>query len=463
MGAAGVLKELLRFAESVPNETYVFDEFTLDVTERRLVRAGETVALEPKTFDVLTALVRRAGRLATKRQLLDDVWPDAFVDEGILSVHVARLRAALGRGEGGRLIETVARSGYRFNAPVATFTGSARQLDERLRATSPEIHGLVGRGRARVLSASYFEVPTAVAAFEDAIAVDPTYAAGHAGLALARCAQAGLRLLPHADAYAAARTSAIRALALDDRCADAHAAMGAVLLMNDWDWIAAERALERALSIDASHTEAYVLYGRLLDARGDARQALGMKMKALERDPDSPFVHLEIALAYWHQREYARVLEWAGRTLALDPTHPFAREMTIGVYWKQGDFELQLAESVAHAQAFGVPAEALAPLHAAWARAGRRGVVAYSIEQVTRTPPPAHHVQLAILHGEIDERDRAFAHLDAAIDARDPALLYLKVGPQWDDLRDDARFPARLARVGLDARPVRSSVPQSQP
>jgi DNA-binding winged helix-turn-helix (wHTH) protein len=454
---------LLRFAESVPNETYVFDEFTLDVTERRLVRRGEAVALEPKTFDVLAALVRRAGRLATKRQLLDDVWPDAFVDEGILSVHVARLRTALGRGGGGRHIETVARSGYRFTAPVAAVTGPARRLDERIRATSPEIHGLVGRGRARVLSASYFEVPAAVAAFEDAIAGDPTYAAGHAGLALARCAQAGLRLLPHADAYAAARTSAIRALALDDRCAGAHAAMGAVLLMNDWDWIAAERALERALSIDSSHTEAYVLYGRLLDATGDAGAALSMKMKALERDPESPFVHLEIALAYWHRREYARVLEWAERTLALDSKHLFAREMTIGVYWKQGDFGRQLEESVAHARTFGVPADALAPLHEAYAREGRRGVVLYSIEQVSRTPPPAHHVQLAILHAELGELGPAFEHLDAAIDARDPALIYLKVGPQWDDLRGDARFAARLARIGLDARPVRSSVPESQP
>ena len=49
---------MLRFAEAVPNETYLFDDFTLDVTERRLVRGREAVALEPKTFDVLTALVR---------------------------------------------------------------------------------------------------------------------------------------------------------------------------------------------------------------------------------------------------------------------------------------------------------------------------------------------------------------------------------------------------------------------
>jgi DNA-binding winged helix-turn-helix (wHTH) protein len=272
---------LLRFAESVPNETYVFDEFTLDVTERRFARGREAVSLEPKTFDVLAALVRQAGRLLTKRQLLEDVWPDAFVDEGIVSVHVARLRSALGRDGGRCYIETVSRSGYRFNAAVATYMGTARRVPDRA-LTSPHVHALLGRGRSRVLSASYFEIPRAVAAFEEAVAADPEYAAAHAGLALARCAQAGLRLLPHRDAYAAARTSAIRALALDDRCANAYAAMGAVLLMNDWDWVAAERLIERALSINPDHPDAYILYGRLLDIRGNADQALAMKMKALE-------------------------------------------------------------------------------------------------------------------------------------------------------------------------------------
>ena len=176
-----------------------------------------------------------------------------------------------------------------------------------------------------------------------------------------------------------------------------------------------------------------------------------MKMKALERDADSPFVHLEIALSYWHQRQYEQVLEWAGRTLELDSRHLFAREMTIGVYWKQRDFERQLSESIAHARTFGVSDEALQPLNEAYAQDGRRGVIAYSIEHVSRTQQPARHLQLSILHGELGDLDRAFEHLDAALDARDPALLYLAVGPQFDDLRNDSRFAARLGRIGLKA------------
>jgi DNA-binding winged helix-turn-helix (wHTH) protein len=73
------------------------------------------VHLAPKTYDVLVALVRRAGRLVTKHELLNGVWPGVFVDEGILTVHVAALRKALGDTRcSPTYIETVSRSGYRF-------------------------------------------------------------------------------------------------------------------------------------------------------------------------------------------------------------------------------------------------------------------------------------------------------------------------------------------------------------
>ena len=98
---------------------YSFGEFTLDVPDRRLTRGGCPVHLAPKTYDVLVILIRRAGRLVTKQELLESVWPGVFVDEGILTVHVAALRKALGdTRRSPAYIETVSRSGYRFVAAV---------------------------------------------------------------------------------------------------------------------------------------------------------------------------------------------------------------------------------------------------------------------------------------------------------------------------------------------------------
>jgi TolB-like protein len=100
-------------------ERYRFGVFTLDADERQLAKAEEHLPLPPKTFDVLLALVRGAGRLVTKRDLLQAVWPDSFVEEGILAVHVSTLRKVLDtQDEVRRSIETVSRSGYRFRGDV---------------------------------------------------------------------------------------------------------------------------------------------------------------------------------------------------------------------------------------------------------------------------------------------------------------------------------------------------------
>lgn len=97
---------------------YRFGPFLLDPGERRLLRNGEPVELKPKEFDLLVALVERAGHLATKDELMEALWPGVVVEENALSVHVSKLRAALGEtARDWRYVETVPRAGYRF-APV---------------------------------------------------------------------------------------------------------------------------------------------------------------------------------------------------------------------------------------------------------------------------------------------------------------------------------------------------------
>ncbi len=434
-------------------EAYEFGGFTLDVSERRLSRGAQPIALPPKAHDLLVALVRHAGRLITKNELLELVWPDTFVDEGILSVHVSTLRKTLGdRERGVPFIETVPRSGYRFTAAVTRRAAHPDPFGERwiipALPAEPQVHELIGRGRSHLLSAKMSEVPLAVTAFQSAIQLDPTYAAAHAGLALACCAQAELRVVPHGEAYTEARAAALRALAMDDSCADAQVALGAVLFLSDWNWTGARRSLERALEIDPDHVEAHLMYGRLLEALGELEQGLAAKRKALERTPFSPLVHTQIAHSYWNQRRYDDVIAWAEKSLALDPAHLLAREYIAGAWLKKGNLDRYKAESLAHAEAYGAPAEMLAELKQVFATGGRPAMVEHGLRAVTANPrTPA--LQLALLHGEAGHMDEAFVHLDRAIEGRDPALVHLAVAPQWDVLRDDPRFDERLTRMGL--------------
>lgn len=145
-----------------------FRSFRLDTANERLWRGTHKVTLRPKTFAVLRYLVEHPGRLITKDELLDAVWPDTSVSDVVPIVCVREIRQALGdHPETPRFIETVPRRGYRFIAPLTSAppvssskfkvqssksNGEAR--DWRLETSSsflqasslkPQASGLIGR------------------------------------------------------------------------------------------------------------------------------------------------------------------------------------------------------------------------------------------------------------------------------------------------------------------------------
>jgi DNA-binding winged helix-turn-helix (wHTH) protein/Tol biopolymer transport system component len=103
----------------VLNASYQFGPFALDTASHQLLRDGEPVPLAPKAFDTLLVLVRNADRVVTKEELLQAVWPDAFVTEDSLTQSIWALRRALGdQSSQPEFIATVPKRGYRFIAPV---------------------------------------------------------------------------------------------------------------------------------------------------------------------------------------------------------------------------------------------------------------------------------------------------------------------------------------------------------
>ena len=147
-----------------PPQIYEFGRFRLDAAEHTLWRGGELVPLTPKVFGILLALVENSGRVVGKDELMWQVWPDSFVEEGNLTQNVSLLRKALGEtGDGKPFIETVARRGYRFAASV-------NRAGDGQAAAGPASLGLVGE----VLEAGAANETPARAAF----AMEPLSAAG---------------------------------------------------------------------------------------------------------------------------------------------------------------------------------------------------------------------------------------------------------------------------------------------
>jgi DNA-binding winged helix-turn-helix (wHTH) protein len=120
----GLPKRAGKIQATLPvNRVYNFGPFCLNQTEQQLLREGTRVRLAPKAFDVLFVLIQNRGCLVTKERLLEEVWPDAFVEEANLSVNIASLRKALDEGETEcQYIETIPKRGYRFVAPVTALS-----------------------------------------------------------------------------------------------------------------------------------------------------------------------------------------------------------------------------------------------------------------------------------------------------------------------------------------------------
>ena len=100
-------------------QIYEFDDFLLDLEQKRLMRNGQPVALQPKVFDLLVFFAERNGELVSRDELMQAVWSDTFVEESNLRFCVHALRKALGNNaEDKDYVETIPKRGYRFTAEL---------------------------------------------------------------------------------------------------------------------------------------------------------------------------------------------------------------------------------------------------------------------------------------------------------------------------------------------------------
>src|SRR4029453_821037 len=134
-----------------------FDRFRFDGANQRLEEPAGAIRLNPKAFEVLRVLIERPGQLVLKNQLLDEVWPDTHVADGVLKVCMAEIRKALGdSATAPRFIETVHRRGYRFVAKVSDADSAhaaavgAERIGARAHALCPWPPGGLPTGHAPV-------------------------------------------------------------------------------------------------------------------------------------------------------------------------------------------------------------------------------------------------------------------------------------------------------------------------
>jgi Tfp pilus assembly protein PilF len=248
-----------------------------------------------------------------------------------------------------------------------------------------------------------------------------------------------------------AKSTAAKALEIDDHLAEAHVSLGYISFTYDWDWSAAGKHFEQALALNPTYTRAHNFYPLYLSSRGRPQEALAVAKSALDLDPASPSVSHYLAVQFYMSRQFDQAIEQCHKTLEMDPNFALAYAVLGQGYLARG----MNRESVPVLEKYSAlsrgSADSLALLGYSHARLGERSQALQLLKELKATSKksfvPAFF--FALVYAGLEDKDQAFAWLEKAYDERFTRFAYLKLEALWDPLRADHRFSDLLRRVGM--------------
>lgn len=288
--------------------------------------------------------------------------------------------------------------------------------------------------------------------YEDAIALDPTYALAYAALADSYLLQ--LPSMPRAERFPKARAAAIKALEIDDTLGEAHAALAEVEV-SEWNWPAAERGFKRALELNPNYPTAHHWYAEYLSRFGRHDEAIREIRRAQELDPLSIPIHMIAGNILMMARRYDEAIGQFKQTIEMDPNFLLARVFLSAAYMYKGMYEEALTEAEKRVMRLQDAPEGqvarqrenFAEMRAAYRESGAKGFHEKWIEVQKRNQEP-RPFQMAQNYAQLGDKDRAFEWLEKVVEKRE-GDGYLYVDPAFDPVRGDPRFRELLRKAGF--------------
>jgi tetratricopeptide (TPR) repeat protein len=286
--------------------------------------------------------------------------------------------------------------------------------------------------------------------FQQAIHEDSDYALAYAGLADCYNLLNSYGVLRPSESAPIIKAMARQALKIDNKLAEAHASLGHVKMMHDWDWPGAEREFICAVEMNPNYATAHHWYALYLRAMGRFDESLEEIRQAQKLDPLSLIINTFVGTHFYYARQYDRAIEQCRETLELNPDFHVAYGVIGEAYTQKGMYKEAIAE-LQKAISLSSDPEGLAILGYIYAMAGHRSEARKVLNRLKslshrRYIEPA---SIAIIYTGLMEREQAFAWLDKAYEHRNELLVMLKVDPRLDVLRPEPRFAQLLKRVGL--------------
>jgi TolB-like protein/Tfp pilus assembly protein PilF len=387
---------------------------------------------------VLTGTVHRVGgRIRISAQLLDvkskaAIWAENF-DEHFTDVL--------------DLEDTVAEKVA--NLLIPKLTGEEKKQLQKRGTNSPAAYEAYMRGRYLANQFTNEAFVKSFAAFEDAVRLDPDYTLPRVGMAEFYVWSSVFGTLSSHEAYPKAKEALMRALAIDDRLAEAYALQSFVALLYDWNWADAERLVRKALEINPNHSFAHNTLAHVLATKGAGEEALREIRIAESLDPLSPLAKVMTSCISYQSRHFEEAATKARQASDMQLTFPQAF--------------LHLGNALPHCGAATEAVEVLTTLSELWrdspvpkfmlcfalvaagetekAQDVARGIASLAEKQFVKP------YFVAMAQAAVGERGRAFEWFEKAVDERDEWMIWFGTDVKLEPLRGDERYFEILRRT----------------
>jgi tetratricopeptide (TPR) repeat protein len=331
----------------------------------------------------------------------------------------------------------------------------AQRLPDTLVSTTtanPAAYRLYLRGRHEWRKRTEDGMRAALDAFQEAVVLDPTYAAAYAGLADTWQLLPDYADVASGEGLARAKTAALRAVALDSTLAEAQVALAALLDDYDRDRRGAEVAYRRAIELSPGYATARHWLGIHLADDGRFEEALEQIEDARRLDPLSAIVNTAVGAVRYFARDYDGAVAEYRSVLDLQPDFALGWALLGRVQLVDGRVDEAVASLERSVELSGGDPSYRAVYATALAADGRT-TEARAIADEVRGPYPDGYVpycELASAYLYLGDDEQALALFEEAFDQRDPALKHIRVEPLYDRIRAHPDFVDLMRRAGFD-------------
>ncbi len=295
------------------------------------------------------------------------------------------------------------------------------------------------------------DLKSAVADFQRALDLEPTYAAAYAGLADSYSQIGYVNAADPRDAYPKAKAAAQKALELDSTLAAPHASLGFVHLYFDWDFAASESEFKRAIALDKNLVSAHHQYSVYLAAMIRPDESRREIDKAHELDPLSGLVSTDRGFELYYDRRYEEATKALKDAIAMNPKAPFPHFWLARVYQAQGRFDDAVAEFKTAGPGVLQWPPALAGLGHLYGVQGKRTEALQVIAEMRAMAEKGFVTAYAptLVYLGLGDKEQTLAGLNRCLEERSNWMVWLLKDPRWDPMRSDPRFQEIVRRVGF--------------